>query len=425
MKIAFCTISALNYCAQVHVLAQSFQRHAPDEVLHWLVVDRKSCPLPEMPPNVRVWWAEDLGVEDFEKLAYCYDVIEFNTLLKPDFLLKLLAERCGDHVAYLDPDTALFSSLRWLEEAHEGADAVVTPHALLPPDTDEASLFLRNGVFNFGFASFASTPAAIGFLRWWRKMCYEAGFNDAASGLFVDQKWANYLPIFVPRTKILLEPGTNAAFWNLHERTVTQADGRYQVNGRDLHFFHFSGLAFDKQGRAAPKKELARFVAVSPALAALVDEYCAAASAVRQRVSLVDYSFDFHTNGVALNSVARRVYVYSENRFESTSPFRPESNWYQFAVKSGLITRRTGAAGVPVPPAKRVEDNMAIWLRARRFWRLVPRVVGVERYARVLGFLRVLSASRNQGKIWAERCPPLGVPIKLTLAKNPAEGLPD
>lgn len=52
----------------------------------------------------------------------------------------------------------------------------------------------------------------------------------------------NFLPVFVPGTHIERNPGYNAAYWNLHERTFSYQNGTYFVNEEHpLVFFHYSG----------------------------------------------------------------------------------------------------------------------------------------------------------------------------------------
>ena len=55
-----------------------------------------------------VAYAQDLGLPDFERLAYKYDVMELSTALKPTFLKRMMAEGF-ERVVYLDPDIELSS----------------------------------------------------------------------------------------------------------------------------------------------------------------------------------------------------------------------------------------------------------------------------------------------------------------------------
>ena len=62
-------------------------------------------------------------------------------------------------------------------------------------------------------------------------------------GLFVDQRWLDLVPGMFDGVRILRDPSFNAAYWNIPTRTLTRdPDGRIQVDGDPLRFFHFSGV---------------------------------------------------------------------------------------------------------------------------------------------------------------------------------------
>jgi hypothetical protein len=82
--------------------------------------------------------------------------------------------------------------------------------------------------------------------------------NDLCNGLFVDQNWMNFLPVFVPNTHIERNPGYNAAYWNLHERTFSEHENVFYVNDNNpLIFFHYSG--YDPEKPAVLSKYQDRF----------------------------------------------------------------------------------------------------------------------------------------------------------------------
>jgi hypothetical protein len=67
-------------------------------------------------------------------------------------------------------------------------------------------------------------------------------------GLFVDQLWMNFAPVYFEKVMILKNHGYNMAYWNLHERKLVKTDQGYFVNdlSTQLVFFHFSGYVFSK-----------------------------------------------------------------------------------------------------------------------------------------------------------------------------------
>ncbi len=73
------------------------------------------------------------------------------------------------------------------------------------------------------------------------KYCY----IDVTNGMFTDQLWVNYAPLFFEGVHVLKNPGYNVANWNLYEREIEKRDDTYFVNGTyKLKFFHFSHYKF-------------------------------------------------------------------------------------------------------------------------------------------------------------------------------------
>ena len=78
MKLCFATIVSPNYLAYARVLGDSLSRYAPEAEFHVLVVNRRE---PEVVAAVsatglQATYATDLGLPDFEHLAYKYDLVE-------------------------------------------------------------------------------------------------------------------------------------------------------------------------------------------------------------------------------------------------------------------------------------------------------------------------------------------------------------
>ena len=171
-----------------------------------------------------------------------YDVTEFSTAVKPSLLTYLLGEG-APAVLYFDPDIEIFESIAELAAQAAATGIVLTPHALSPiPDdgfgVNDVSV-LSAGVFNLGFIGVG--PPAGAFLEWWAGRLRRHCLSDPANGMFVDQRWLDYVPSMFPHV-IARDPGCNVAYWNLHERTLESSSGQVTVNGTPLRFFHFSGF---------------------------------------------------------------------------------------------------------------------------------------------------------------------------------------
>ena len=235
MKKAALTICSINYIPKALVLIDSYLSHHPSDKVYIVIVDRKS-EIDELKTlaereAVRVVWVEDLGIQDFPHYAFMYDVIEFNTNVKPFALREILNQ--FDAVVYLDPDIKIYSPLTPVFDALQSAAIVVTPHVNTPvmdgAKPDDLDL-LKFGVFNLGFIAVSNCPEAFVFLEWWSERCLDLGFYEPHLGLGVDQKWVSLAPGFFPSLRVLHDVGLNVAFWTLHERQLGRRGSEWVVN---------------------------------------------------------------------------------------------------------------------------------------------------------------------------------------------------
>ena len=152
--------------------------------------------------------------------TFMYDVTELSTAVKPLLLRRLLAEGAPS-VLYFDPDIQVFDSVESLWQLATERGIVLTPHILspIPDDGFEVSdlAVLRAGVFNLGFIGVGAGTER--FLEWWSGRLRRHCISDPANGMFVDQRWLDYVAGLFPHV-IVRDPGCNVAYWNLHERNV-------------------------------------------------------------------------------------------------------------------------------------------------------------------------------------------------------------
>lgn len=242
-SLAVFTVCNIAYLPKALVLADSLALHHQTK-LNVVLFDKKQQLKPH-PTTVDILWLEDLGFLEWKQLAFVYDIIEFSTSLKPFIALKLLESH--EKVIFLDPDTAVYSSLAPIEKDLDTHSVVLTPHYLKPqPDTEGESdlAMMRFGSFNLGFFGVRQGVQATSFLSWWHRRCVDFCFMESQFGLSTDQKWVSIAPCFFDFLKVSFNPGYNAAPWNTFERRLTCKDGdRYLVNDEfPLVFFHFSNF---------------------------------------------------------------------------------------------------------------------------------------------------------------------------------------
>jgi hypothetical protein len=250
MNIIF-TICSNNYLAQAKTLGDSLIAHNPDYTFIIGLVDEIESGIDYhfFDPYLIIPVSE-IGISDFDSLWKKYSIVEFNTSVKASYF-KFIFQTYPEvnTICYFDPDIMVYHSLKVLEDAFVENDLLLTPHILSPIDLDDKqpneNNFLNFGLYNLGFLGVHRDCTAPGsFLDWWEKRILNFGFHDVQNGIFVDQLWINYVPLFYKRVKILRNTGLNVAAWNLHERTINEKDNSEMADGSPLYFYHFSNYKF-------------------------------------------------------------------------------------------------------------------------------------------------------------------------------------
>ncbi|GAB4016021.1 glycosyl transferase [Spirosoma koreense] len=260
MTLAF-TICSINYLAQARTLGDSLQKTNPDYQYVIGLVDRLDAANlpPELVPAYPMLEVDKIGIPDFAAMCDRYDITELNTAVKPffiDYFYKTYPDATA--VIYFDPDIIVFQPLHQLDEALAHYSLVLTPHTCSPtPDWERPNdqHHLNTGIFNLGFIGLRNDATARQFVDWWKdRLVYECRI-DLCEGLFVDQHWVNFAPVYHDNVLIDHHLGYNVAYWNLHERHFSQTDaGNWQIRNplnpsekaEPLQFFHFSGYNPDR-----------------------------------------------------------------------------------------------------------------------------------------------------------------------------------
>ncbi|MFZ5638489.1 MAG: glycosyltransferase [Pseudomonadota bacterium] len=241
---AFFTICAKNFLAYARTLCASVREQHPGARFYVALCDRVDGEIDPAAEPFEIVLPEQLAIPDFAGMAERYNITELNTAIKPFVFEYLFEQRDERRIVYLDPDILVLSPLiDVVERLGVDADAILTPHVLAPAENAEIDdiKMLQLGVYNLGFVALHRTDRVREIVRWWARRLERQCVIDVPNGLFVDQKWANLLPSFIPRTLVLHHPGYNVAYWNLPQRRVVRGDAAWTVNGRPLVFFHFSG----------------------------------------------------------------------------------------------------------------------------------------------------------------------------------------
>ena len=268
----FFTIVAKNYLAYAITLGEELERHHPGSSFTIFLAD-KVVGLDFSDVPFEVVPLEDVGLIDELGMISRYNITELSTALKPFAFLHLF-ERSDDPVVYLDPDIFVLSPMSELVEHFESSEAILTPHIVRPVERAglRSATFLRYGMYNLGFLGLLPSPQTESFLTWWAERLEVDCRIDSEEGLFVDQKWADFIPSFIEKTKVLHHEGYNVAYWNLHNRRVSKRSDGYFANEAPVRFVHFS--AIPDEGEPALSKRYPVFtVQNSPAMGDLLTSY--------------------------------------------------------------------------------------------------------------------------------------------------------
>ena len=293
------------------MLAESYAAHHAADRLAVLITDDLDGDVDADETFDVVRPHEVMALEEFNRLATMYGVVELATAVKPWLLRHLLASGASS-VAYFDPDIRIFTPLHDVFEAAEAKGLALTPHALTPLPTggnatQTEDVLLDVGVFNLGFVGVAGKAEV---LDWWARRLARECTIDPAHGRFVDQRWMDLaMGYFAPA--VLRDPGMNVAWWNLASRRIAWDGETFAVDGQPLRFFHFSGydpampwLVSSHQGRL-PRVRMADNAALQRITADYADALHASGY---ESWSNQPYALDRTPGGLHLTPLVRTTY---------------------------------------------------------------------------------------------------------------------
>ena len=254
MKRSVCFTSCNNaYLDRAAILAKTFKQHHGD---WWFVVllsdvveasESISEKVPEIDEIVPINTLESIYSPSW---TFKHDSEELCTAVKPFFAQSLLAKGV-QQILYLDPDVVVLRRLHEVVERLGRERFLLTPHVWAPAHENQRHIevneisCLAHGIFNLGFFALRAGDDAKEVVDFWsdrlRKYCY----RDHASGLFTDQKWANFFPVFFDCVHVIKERTLNISSWNLVNVHLVGAIPELYSDGTHIGFLHFSGVNSD------------------------------------------------------------------------------------------------------------------------------------------------------------------------------------
>jgi hypothetical protein len=191
---------------------------------------------------------ETINIPPFDDMKRRYSSLELCCAVKSWMALYLFTKYNVQQVIYMDADILVFSSMEFIEKQSKEFSILLAPHIVSPLPNDgkrpHEMGILKTGIYNAGFFAVRNDQTGNAFLNWWKDILVDYCYEDGKNGLASDQSWLNFVPLFFRDVKIIDHPGCNAAYWNLHERSIEENGDGYLVNKEfPLLFFHFSGYS--------------------------------------------------------------------------------------------------------------------------------------------------------------------------------------
>jgi len=311
MKNSTCifTIVSNNYLHYANTLFESVKQHCPEADLVLGLCDEKQedtfCPDAD-----DIIELKNLEVTGLGHFVYQYTILELNTAIKP-YVIEMLMNRGYEKVIYLDPDIKIFDTLSPMLSLLDKFNVLLTPH--LTDVLDDGKLpnelgILQAGSYNLGYIGLKTNDETRKLVKWWQSKLFKECVVDISRGLFVDQKWMDMVPSIFSGVYINRDEGWNVAYWNLNHRDIIKLDtGQFEVNGRPLMFFHYSGYSIEA---STLSKHQNRFDKNSkgPALVELCDIYneCLTNNGIG-KFKHIPYKYNQFSDGVRVPETARKL----------------------------------------------------------------------------------------------------------------------
>ncbi|MFA6081592.1 MAG: hypothetical protein WC741_04260 [Patescibacteria group bacterium] len=316
-------IIANDYIPQQQLFTKYFKKNHPDIDIYCITLENKNfdSKLFKSIPIDKIDTVDNL---DF--LKFKYNVLELSTAVKPAIFLWLFKKYHYKKILYFDSDILVYRPLNEIIKKLDIFDALVTPHIREnindnkePNEID----FVKSGYFNAGFLGLKRSNKSIKFLRWWAEKTNKYCYIDFNKFYFVDQRWLDYLPIFLD-AYIIKEPGYNVAYFNLHEYIG-------KIDTKKIFFIHFSGFDKDKVSVYQRRFDIKSLREYSQYFKNYYSEINDLSNSKSHK-----YKYDYFNNEVYISPYIKKIFLNSnivdEYGIEAKTPFniKGEANVYSF-----------------------------------------------------------------------------------------------
>jgi len=241
----FCTYFDRNYLTRGLALYRSLARHCQRPFTLWILcfdattyetLDRLSL------PGVRLISLDQFEAADpsLRKAKAERSAVEYFWTCTPSLPLYILSHYPKiDLITYLDADLCFYSDPMPVYSEMGDGSILIVEHRYAP---EHAHLAATSGIYNVELLAFRRDDRGLTCLRWWRARCLEWCYKRIEDGKFGDQKYLDDWPQRFAGVVALKNVGAGLAPWNAAQYNVRWQDGRINVDGAPLIFYHFHGL---------------------------------------------------------------------------------------------------------------------------------------------------------------------------------------
>ncbi len=244
--MSFCTIANAGRLPHLRVLARGLGEHHPGARLTVLALS--SWPAHEHEPFDVI---RPEPPEEWDRLLAAGRWLDLAEVLKPGLLARVAAE--SGRALYLDACADVQAPLDPLMRALEHHPVVVSPRLLGDPPADglrpDGDDLRRAGRLGAALAAVDDSDAAARITSWLTervtrsaRMLAPASLHDPHYPQRELSRWMDLAYSVFAEVGLLSDLGSAVSYWNLHQRTLSEEDGHFLVEGRPLRFAHFEGF---------------------------------------------------------------------------------------------------------------------------------------------------------------------------------------
>lgn len=366
------TSAAANYLPKVRLLCQSIKKYHPEITVHLALADKRMEWLNVLDePFDNIIELDQLNIPQKNSWIFFHNIVEFSTAIKPFVLRYLLSRSDCSKVFYFDPDMVLFSRVDDIIAVLDEYNIVLTPHQTRPEQSLEAIIdneicSMKHGIYNLGFIGVKNSAEGNAFAQWWSERLYHFCIGDTKQGLWTDQKWIDFVPVFFDGVKILKSPRHNVAPWNITTRSLAgNFEDGFTVDGEQLGFYHFTG--FDS---GAHEIMASKYAPGNNAVGELINWY-KLQQQVKSETEKTPWAFQTYDSGTRIKDVHRWIY---RNRNDLQAAY-PEP--FFAATGNQTLLSWLNTRGKIEYPEMFLADSMvtqkvkSIVRRVRKIWRAI------------------------------------------------------